>query len=250
VNILDELLEERVEFSLGEQLRRDIPSKRRKRNLQNVTIRIDPLQVQAIRKLATTKSKSKVGRMKPIYQKMFERAKPFLGTRKNLTHTKIALRYAIRLLKKVKGDEEIVVPAIVLHDVGWKAVPEHLQLTAFGPNQSNPQAQRLHEVEGAKLARKILEGLHYPPEKVNKICRIIQGHDSRKRSLSRSDRIVKDADKLFRYSRKGTAIDVTRFHIHREEYLDYLERHLEKWFFLSASRQLAREELAQRRRES
>jgi hypothetical protein len=41
VNILDELLEEPVEFSLGEQLRRDI---------------LDPLQVLAIRKLATTKS--------------------------------------------------------------------------------------------------------------------------------------------------------------------------------------------------
>lgn len=56
VNILDELLEEPVEFSMGEQLRCDIVSKRRKRRLQNITIKIDPLQVQAIRKLATTKS--------------------------------------------------------------------------------------------------------------------------------------------------------------------------------------------------
>jgi HD superfamily phosphodiesterase len=188
--------------------------------------------------------------MKPIYQKIFERAQPFLRTRKNLIHTKIALRYAIRLLKKVKGDEEVIVPTILLHDVGWKAVPEHLQLTTFGPNRSNLQASRLHEVEGAKMARKILEVLHYLPEKVNEICRIIQGHDSRKSSISRSDRIVKDADKLFRYSRKGVAIDLNRFHVHREDYLSYLERHINKWFFLSASRQLAREELAQRRRES
>jgi HD superfamily phosphodiesterase len=188
--------------------------------------------------------------MKPIYQKICERAKPFLRTRKNLVHTKIALRYAIRLLKEVRGGEEVVVPAILLHDVGWKAVPEDLQLTAFGPNRSNPQAARLHEVEGAKIARKILEGLHYPPEKVEEICRIIQGHDSRKRSLSRSDRIVKDADKLFRYSRKGMAIDLNRFHIHQGDYLSYLEGHIEKWFFLPASRELAREELAQRRRES
>ena len=56
VNILDELLEEPIEFSLRGQLRRDILSKKRKRKLQNVTIKIDPLQVQAIRKLATTKS--------------------------------------------------------------------------------------------------------------------------------------------------------------------------------------------------
>ena len=55
-NILDELLEEPAEFSVGERLRRDILSKKRKRKLQNITIKIDPLQVQAIRKLATTKS--------------------------------------------------------------------------------------------------------------------------------------------------------------------------------------------------
>jgi len=56
VNILDELLEEPVEFSLGERLHRDILSKKRKRKLENLTIKIDPLQVRAIRKLATTKS--------------------------------------------------------------------------------------------------------------------------------------------------------------------------------------------------
>jgi HD superfamily phosphodiesterase len=188
--------------------------------------------------------------MKMIYQKIFERAKPSLRTRKNLIHTRIALRYGLKLLKTVKADDEIVVPAILLHDVGWKAVPEDLQLTAFGPNQSNPRAARLHEAEGAKMARKILEGLHYPPKKVEEICRIIRGHDSRKTSVSRSDRVVKDADKLFRYSRKGMDIDVNRFRTRRRDYLGYLETHIEKWFFLPASRQLAKEELAQRKRES
>jgi hypothetical protein len=37
-NILDELLEEPAEFSLDEQLVRDILSKKRKRKLQNVTM--------------------------------------------------------------------------------------------------------------------------------------------------------------------------------------------------------------------
>ena len=55
-NILDELVEESVEFSLDDQLLRDILNKRSKRKLQNVTIKIDPLQVNTIRKLATIKS--------------------------------------------------------------------------------------------------------------------------------------------------------------------------------------------------
>jgi predicted DNA binding CopG/RHH family protein len=56
VDILEELLEEPVELSINGRLKSDILSKRRKRKLQNVTIKIDPLQVRAIRKLATTKS--------------------------------------------------------------------------------------------------------------------------------------------------------------------------------------------------
>ena len=188
--------------------------------------------------------------MKPTYQKIFEQAKPFLQTRKNLIHTKFALQYALKLLETEGGDEEVVVPAIVLHDVGWKSVPENVQLTAFGPYRSNPQLRRLHEVEGARTARMILEVLHYPAEKVEEICRIIRGHDSRKRPISRNDRIVKDADKLFRYAREGVAINVDRFHIPREDYLDHLERHIGRWFFLNTSRQWAREELARRRKET
>jgi predicted DNA binding CopG/RHH family protein len=55
-NIFDELLEEPVAFSLDDQLLRDILSKKRKRKLQNITIKMDPLQVRTIRKLATIKS--------------------------------------------------------------------------------------------------------------------------------------------------------------------------------------------------
>jgi HD superfamily phosphodiesterase len=61
--------------------------------------------------------------MNPFYQKIFERAKPFLRTRKNIIHTKIALQYALKLLKKETGDDKIVIPGILLHDVGWKMVP-------------------------------------------------------------------------------------------------------------------------------
>ena len=187
--------------------------------------------------------------IKPIHQKIFEKAKPFLRTRKNLIHTKIALRYAIKLLEEEPGDEEIVIPAILLHDVGWKTIPEHLHLTAFGPNPSNPKLTKVHELEGAKIARSILEGLRYSPEKVKEICRIIQGHDSRKRPISRNDRIVKDSDKLTRYSRKGMAIDLDRFRISRQRYLLFLERIIDQWFLTPAGKSMAKKEIYLRKRD-
>lgn len=55
-NILSELTDESIEFELDGRLRSDILLKRRKRKLQNITIKMDPLHLQAIRKLATSKS--------------------------------------------------------------------------------------------------------------------------------------------------------------------------------------------------
>lgn len=192
---------------------------------------------------------SVTSRLEPVYQKIYERAKPFLRTRKNVIHTKIALRYALKLLKEDPGDNKIVIPGILLHDVGWKMVPESLQLTAFGPNASNPGLVRVHELEGAKIARNILEQLHYSPKRVKEICDIIRGHDSRKRPISQNDRIVKDSDKLYRHSRKGLSIDSDRFQITKKTYIRYLEGKVDQWFFLPTSRKLAREELARRKKE-
>lgn len=183
---------------------------------------------------------------KPIYLEILQQAKPFLHTRKNLLHTRISLRYAIRLLKEETAEEEIVIPAVLLHDVGWNAIPEHLHLTAFGPNLSNPQLAKVHEREGAKIARTILENVRYPSYQIEEICRIIRGHDTRKRPISSSDRIVKDADKLWRYSSKGVAIDTERFKISRHEWLAYLEEQIDCWFFTATAKKIAKQEMLRR----
>ena len=186
--------------------------------------------------------------IKPTYKKIYELAKPFLRTRKNLIHTQIALQYALKLLKSEKGDEGVVIPAIILHDIGWSVVPEHLHLTAFGPNPTNPELTRVHQVKGAKMAKAILEKFDYPPEKIKEIYKIIRGHDSRKRPLSWNDRIVKDSDKLWRYSRRGMAIDLSRFRIPRQEYLAFLEAIIDRWFLTSTAAKIARREIFLRKR--
>ena len=55
-NILDEIIDERIALTLEEGLREDIRSGKRKRKLKNISIKMDPLHVQAIKKLATMKS--------------------------------------------------------------------------------------------------------------------------------------------------------------------------------------------------
>ena len=55
-DILNELLEEPVHFSLDDRLQKEILSGKRTRRLKNLTIKMDPLQIQMIRKVAVTKS--------------------------------------------------------------------------------------------------------------------------------------------------------------------------------------------------
>jgi hypothetical protein len=151
-------------------------------------------------------------------------------------------------LKSEKGDGGVIIPAIILHDIGWSAVPENLHLTAFGPKPSNPKLTRVHELEGAKIAEAILEKSHYPSKKVKEICQIIRGHDSRRRPLSWNDRIVKDSDKLWRYSRRGMAIDMGRFQIPRREYLVFLEAIVDHWFLTPTGKEIARKEILLRKK--
>ncbi len=55
-NILDEITDESVDLIVAEHLREDILSGKRKRRLKYITIKVDPLQVKAIKKLSTMKS--------------------------------------------------------------------------------------------------------------------------------------------------------------------------------------------------
>ena len=54
--VLDEIVEDDAPFSLSEELRAAVLTGKRRHNLQSVTLKLDPIQVQAIRKLATMKS--------------------------------------------------------------------------------------------------------------------------------------------------------------------------------------------------
>ncbi len=55
-DILDEVIDDPADLVLDEGLRLEILSGKRKRNLKNVTIKMDPLQIMAIKKLSNMKS--------------------------------------------------------------------------------------------------------------------------------------------------------------------------------------------------
>lgn len=154
-------------------------------------------------------------------------AKPHLNVRSNDIHTLVSTVFAQQLLDVYPDAEaDIVLPAIILHDTGWSKVPQEKLLLAFGPGAKYPEIQRQHELEGVKVAKKILETLGFGETHSKQIAGIIDGHDTTKEARSLNDAVVKDADKLWRYSSGGISIIQGWFEISRGEVLDILESYV------------------------
>ena len=66
-------------------------------------------------------------------------ARPYLDVRDNDAHTLISYGIARALLKlRPEADERIVLPAILLHDTGWKFVPADKLAGAIEPKPIHP----------------------------------------------------------------------------------------------------------------
>lgn len=181
--------------------------------------------------------------------RLFALAEPCLAVRGDLPHARVSHHYALRLMASEGGDWKIIEPAVILHDLGWSSLkPEEIRL-AFGVRAGGAEAERLnriHEIEGASLARRLLQSLDYDPRRVDRIVEIIERHDSGSRADSLEERITKDADKLWRFSRIGFWNEIERQGLSAEELHRYLSERTESWFFTPSGLSLAKGELEAR----
>lgn len=177
-----------------------------------------------------------------IYDQIYKKSEPYWDTRQNDVHLPLVYDFAKKLLTFYpEAEAGVVLPAILLHDNGWKMIPPERQAKAFGPKESDFEAKRLHEIEGVRIAAEILASLEYDAEKTKEILAIIDGHDTRLEALSLNDKLVKDADKLWRFTAIGLDIDHRRFGIPLPEYRAWLGEQIEGWFFTDEARRMAGE---------
>jgi HD superfamily phosphodiesterase len=137
-------------------------------------------------------------------QELFGLAEPYLKARDDVLHTRVAHKFALELLEKEAGEKKIVEPAVILHDVGWSQLkPEEIKV-AFGVHAKGEKAKklnRIHEVEGTRIAREILTKLGYNRSSTDKIARIIKRHDSGKNPQTIEEKLVfPGLDTIMRWS--------------------------------------------------
>jgi hypothetical protein len=151
-------------------------------------------------------------------------ARPYLDVRSNDVHTLISYGLARALCAEhPQADPAVVLPAIVLHDVGWKTVDPALLATAVGPNATHPELVRVHEVEGVKIARDILHRHQPAGVDIAQVLAIIDTHDTVKTAHSLNDAMVKDADKCWRFTPHGVATIAGWFDDGPTQTIDMLE---------------------------
>jgi HD superfamily phosphodiesterase len=197
--------------------------------------------------------------MKNIFNQIWELALPFQDKRDDSGHAQTALKYAVMLAAQENGNEDVIIPAIILHDVGWSQLVKERRMLIFDKDASKEvkrTVQLEHQIESVKLAGDILSKVNYPPELVPDILEIISQHDTRDGFISKNEGLVRDADKLWRTSREGFAAADSRRKpddkARDESMWKKMEEEIHKpgYFYSEWARQIAIEDYKLRREET
>jgi hypothetical protein len=178
------------------------------------------------------------------------RVKPFLenGRGGDWQHTLRAVEYGRYLLSHEEGVEDIVIPALYLHDIGWSRVDVKDFLKAPPAHKRESETMALHMMHGATLAEEILQGLGYDPLMTHAIVSIVATHDEPGKVFAGGDPsaiLVFEADRLDRYGPKSLDRFAAMFgkegptEEQRQEGAAYLRSGLKIWFKTKTAKALA-----------
>ena len=110
--------------------------------------------------------------MKPTYQQIWKLAKPYYkkGRPMDIDHIEWMMKDALLVCKKENLDDTLLLPLVILHDVGYAEVPKD--------NPYNLDLRKAHMKAGKKIAKEILEKVNYPKDKIKTISYYVSVHDN------------------------------------------------------------------------
>lgn len=167
-------------------------------------------------------------------------------TRANDIHLPISVAYAERLCDAYpEADALLVRVTTLLHDTGWARVDETKIISeGFAGDWRKADIRFEHERHGCDIAREVLPGLGYDDAFIERVTAIIDGHDTRQVSHSLEDSLVRDADRLWRFTATGIALASGWFGLSPAEYARRLRSEIIPELLTDAAVQMAEAELA------
>ena len=165
------------------------------------------------------------------YDPVWRTAEPYMRARKNDIHIPLSFKWAARLLEEYSdADRDVCLLAILLHDIGWYTIDmkDIIEKGFSGPNMLQSDVRYLHEAESVRLGTEVLKQTGWDDATIAQVCEIIDGHDTRAEPRHLNDRIVRDADKLWRFDVTGIAVACDWFKLTPHAYADRLEDQKDK----------------------
>jgi len=183
---------------------------------------------------------------------VYKAAEKYMRVRKNDVHIPLSYKYALKLIEKYpNADADLAAISIILHDIGWYSIDEDdiFKKGFQSENFMQSDVRYLHESEGVRLSAELLKDLGYSEGFIQKVAAIIDGHDTRNFSKSLEDEIVRDADKLWRFTVTGVSVACDWFKQTPSRYCNRLETDIIPQLHLPESVEMAKADLAETRKE-
>jgi len=120
-----------------------------------------------------------------VFEEIENRSREFLRhSHHDKSHVDRVYNLALRIAESERADLDLVKASVLLHDIA-RAMEDEGKIAD-------------HAVEGAKMAKKILEDVNFPRNKIGKVVQCIETHRFKKgiKPESLEAKILQDADRL------------------------------------------------------
>lgn len=184
--------------------------------------------------------------MKEVYEKIWDLAEPYLrkGTAKDFAlHTQGVVKAMELILKEEKGNDDILIPAAILHDVGWSKVPSNLQRSREEADRK--KALELHLEYAAPIIEEILGKVDYNYKQIQRVVDIVKSHKFKDPSELEKQLLI-DADTAADAFKEQFYSDVESYETTPEKLYDFRKKNE---FYTATARKIFERELEERRKE-
>ena len=127
-----------------------------------------------------------IDRLSLTEQEIWKTALHLQDKRDDSGHAETVTYFALNLLEHLEAERKIVIPAAILHDIGWSQLSQTERNLFKDSNMKKyePILRARHQEEGMKISQQILKEVNYEPQHIPEIVEIISKHDTRKGFLS------------------------------------------------------------------
>lgn len=157
-----------------------------------------------------------------------------------VVHTEGVVKAMEILICEEGGEEDTLIPAAILHDVGFSLVDKELQTNLH--LEKKREAQRQHLLFAKELIPEILTKLNYPKDKIDLIVEIVAAHKFQD-PKDHDKRMLIDADNLSDVFKEQFYTDVVSYESTPQQVYNY---RLQNKYYFSSAEKIAKEEMKMR----